>query len=75
MKARFLVPLSKIQVIIECLMCNRCKIKVFTVYQVQLLSAHCVLAAAKVKQKVTKGHLACVQGDPRVPMQHWYSSY
>lgn len=58
--------LSKIQVIIECLMCNRCSYWVFTVYQVQLLSAHCVLHA-----KVTKGYKRtpglCPQGDPRFP--------
>lgn len=42
--------LSKIQVIIECLMCTRCSYWVFTVYQVQLLSAHRLL-----HPKVTKG--------------------
>ena len=64
--------LSKIQVIIECLMCNMSSYWVFTVYQVQLLSAHCVL-----HPKVTKGSdtWPVSTGRSQVPMQHRYSSY
>ena len=64
--------LSKIQVIIECLMCTRCSYWVFTVYQVQLLSADHVL-----HPKVTKGSdtWPVSTGRSQVPMQHLYLIY
>ena len=64
--------MSKIQVIIECLMRTRCSYWVFTVYWVQLLSAHHLL-----HPKVTKGSdtWPVSTGRSQVPMQHLYSSY